>query len=92
MIRIFAIIICSILYIHPLRSQYEKEINAYREHKKNEFLISERTPLKTKEEVDKMDFYAVNKDYKCKCKFTPQKNAQPFDLPTYSGVTRKYIK
>jgi uncharacterized protein len=80
-------------YITVLNGQYSEEILNYRLGKKRDFLQGERrSPLKTQEDVDKMRYYNIDQSYKCDCQFKISPEEKPFDLPTYSGVTRKYIK
>lgn len=70
---------------------YKAEISDFREKYKNDFLTDPNSPLK-KEDLPYLQFYEPNKSFKVNATFRATKNAEPFDLPTYSGKLKKYIK
>lgn len=50
-----------------------------------------RSPI-AEADLKDIDFYAENKEWNLKCKCTLLENEKPFELPTYSGITRTYIR
>ena len=69
----------------------KKDIEAHRIQYKSGFLTDERSPLK-QEDLVYLDFFPPSATGKVKAKFTLTPDAEPFDLPTYSGITRSYRK
>lgn len=68
-----------------------KSYDAYIQHYKESFDKDPRAPLKGKE-LDSMAFYPFSKEWslkKCECEIL--KKPIPFEMATYSGVTRTYI-
>jgi uncharacterized protein len=49
-------------------------------------------PLFSKEESEKINFFAPDPTYAVKAKYTILENEQPFDMPTTSGKTKQYMK
>src|SRR5687768_2530002 len=72
-------------------SSIHKEISAHRESYKKDFLNDPRSPLKA-EDLKDLDFYPPIDEAKIEAVFTLTPDAEPFDLPTYSGITRSYRK
>ncbi len=70
---------------------YRTEIRQHREHYKQEFLTSPRSPLEA-QDTALLDFYTPNPTWRIATRFERTPEAQPFDLPTYSGQTRKYVR
>lgn len=68
-----------------------KEIRTHRETYKNDFLHDPRSPLK-ESDLKYLDFYPPSTDAKVEAEFRHTPEAEPFDLPTYSGITRSYRK
>ncbi|MEZ4920100.1 MAG: DUF1684 domain-containing protein [Saprospiraceae bacterium] len=71
------------------QTSYTEDINAHREHYKQEFLEDERAPLKASDTAD-LRFYLPDPDWKIPAKFELTPDAEPFDISTYSGKTKKY--
>lgn len=71
---------------------YSEEIAEFREAYKHDFLLDERAPLKTGEDLAKLRFFEPDDRYRVRCTFSRTQDAVPFDLPTYSGVTKPYVK
>jgi uncharacterized protein len=65
-------------------------LTEYREKYKEGFLQDPRSPLQ-KEDLAYLDFFEEAPEWKLQCKCTSQTDAKPFELPTYSGITRTYI-
>lgn len=72
-------------------STLKEDIETHRIHYKSDFLTDERSPLK-QEDLLNLEFYPPVAAGKVKAKFILTPNAEPFDLPTYSGITRSYRK
>ncbi|MEO6133284.1 MAG: DUF1684 domain-containing protein [Saprospiraceae bacterium] len=86
-ILFYSILIGSVGCSSPLT----KEITEYRQEYKKEFLNDPRSPLK-EADFDKLDFYPPVRNAIVTATFRTAINTQPFDMPTYSGLTRKYRK
>lgn len=72
-------------------STLKEDIETHRIEYKSDFLKDERSPLK-QEDLSNLDFYPALANGKVKATFTLTPDAEPFDLPTYSGITRSYRK
>ena len=70
---------------------YKKSIKHYRKDHIKELVTSERGPV-NKKESKKMNFFDINEDFKVAAQFQLTPDAEPFDMATYSGQTRQYIK
>jgi len=71
-------------------SSYHDELTTYREQYKSGFLNDPRSPL-TKEDLPFLAFYEADENLKLNCTCIKAENTKPFEMPTYSGVTRTYI-
>lgn len=72
-------------------SSYSEELEEHRENYKKGFLKDPRAPLK-EAELPFLRFFQADETYKVRCTFTRTPDEKPFDLPTYSGITRLYVK
>jgi uncharacterized protein (DUF1684 family) len=72
-------------------SPIAKEIREYREEYKSEFLKDPRSPLK-ETDLEYLDFFPAEANAQVMASFKATPEAEPFDMPTYSGQTRKYRK
>lgn len=70
---------------------FAEEIVEHRKEYRAEFLKSPNSPLK-EEDLEFLDFYEPDEQYLVKCKFKFAKKSIPFELPTYSGITKTYQK
>lgn len=70
---------------------YAEEVNRHREAYKKDFLHNDRSPLGA-EDLDKLRFYEPDETYRVRCTFTRTPDEKPFELPTYSGITKPYVK
>ncbi|MDQ3015286.1 MAG: DUF1684 domain-containing protein [Bacteroidota bacterium] len=82
---------CSIALLLLSCSSFNKQIAEHRVKYKDDFLHDERSPLKAKDLIN-LDFYPPDKDARVKANFHLTPKAEPFDLPTYSGITKSYRK
>jgi hypothetical protein len=70
---------------------YAGEIAAHRAEYKQHFLANERSPLKA-EDLPDLRFYEPDIRYRFDCAFERTPDEKPFDLPTYSGITKPFVK
>ena len=70
---------------------FAQRIAKHREDYKQDFLKNERSPLDSAD-LANLRFYPPDEKYRVACTFQRTPNEQPFDLPTYSGTTRPYVK
>ena len=64
------------------------------EHQKNymeEFVKDERAPL-SEEDLKDVHFFPPNESFKCECTFELTPKEKPFELSTYSGITKPFRK
>lgn len=73
------------------RQSFAKEIREHRKHYKEEFLEKERSPL-DKKGVKKLRFFPPDESYRAACTFERTPEAEPFDMATYSGITKPYVQ
>lgn len=70
---------------------FQQEIEHHREEYKADFVKDERSPLKN-EDLSNLQFFEPNEDYACQCAFQPTPDSKPFEMATYSGMTKPYKK
>lgn len=70
---------------------YTEQIVQHRDHYKEEFLKSERSPLK-KGDLPYLRFYAPDSSYRVMADFVATPGNKPFAMPTYSGITKEFVK
>jgi len=70
--------------------EYSTQLEIFRTNYKAGFLEDPRSPL-TNEDLPYLDFYVADPAWNIECNCTPATMAKPFEMPTYSGVTRTYI-
>lgn len=83
-----AIFICAIVLTTGWAS-YTKGLAHHREEYKTEFINDPRSPLDSTA-IDSLDFWPAEPKARVKAKFVATPQAEPFEMPTYSGVTRTY--
>lgn len=87
------LVLCSpLLLLSQPGDDYDREIAEHREKAKKDFLENPRSPLKTEEALDGLRYYPPDERYRVRARFTQTSNEKPFDLPTYSGITVRYVK
>jgi uncharacterized protein (DUF1684 family) len=84
-------ILLAIFIVTALTSSAQDDLNAFREKYKQEFLTDPRSPLK-EDDLKYLDFFPELKSAVVKAEFQKTPAEQPFEMPTYSGVTRTYRK
>ena len=72
-------------------SPVTKEIRQYREEYKSDLLKESRSPLK-EEDISNLNFFPPSEKARVKASFKSTPEAEPFEMATYSGLTRKYRK
>lgn len=70
-------------------SAFAAEIAKHRQHYREEFLTDSHSPL-TAKDTAMLDFFPADSAWVVEARFTPTPDAEPFDMPTYSGRTAKY--
>lgn len=91
------VILFSILFLScisfALSQSVKKEVNEYREKYKADFLKEEHSPFYGKEgDLDYLEFYKPKKKYRVECSFQRTPKEESFDMATYSGKTKKFVK
>ncbi len=78
---------------HSGKATFRKEIEAHRLAYKADFLKESRSPFYHKEkELDYLRFYPADPVYQLRATFTASPEAKPFDMATYSGSTKPFVK
>ncbi len=70
---------------------YVQQIEKHREHYRAEFLTSSNSPLK-KEDLAYLRFYEPDSTYVVHATFERTTESVPFEMPTYSGKKKNYVK
>jgi uncharacterized protein (DUF1684 family) len=72
------------------QNNYADQLNMHRLRYTQGFLQDPRSPLDSND-IKSLEFFSADSTWKltCQCKLT--ENPRPFELPTYSGVTRTYL-
>ena len=68
---------------------YTTEITNHRAEYQADFIADERAPL-NQEDLKYMHFYPANETYNCECDFQLTPESKPFELSTYSGMTKPF--
>jgi uncharacterized protein len=66
-------------------------VEQHRLEYRQKFLQTERSPLDSAG-VARLRFFPPDEAYRLDCAFERTPDAEPFDLPTYSGITKPYVK
>jgi uncharacterized protein (DUF1684 family) len=87
------LVICSfsVSMLAQTGKAYKKTIKRYRKGHIKELVTSERGPI-NKKEAKKLNFFDIDEGFKVVAQFDLTPDAEPFDMATYSGQTRQYIK
>ncbi|AEE48498.1 protein of unknown function DUF1684 [Haliscomenobacter hydrossis DSM 1100] len=70
---------------------FVKKIQQHRKAYLNDFKKNPASPL-GKKELKNVQFFAPDEQYMVLCQFSPTPDAEPFEMPTYSGVTKPYVQ
>lgn len=72
------------------QKSFESKINNHRINFKKAFLENPRSPLEDKD-LAYLTFFSPDIKWKKSATFTKEQQAVPFEMPTYSGITKPYI-
>ena len=72
--------------------EYIKALAKHRDDYKKGFAEGERAPIKTKEELDLMDFYPADESYRCMCQFVLDEQAPIIEMATYAGKKKNFMR
>ncbi len=76
----------------PVQGQgFQEEISTYREHYKEKFATSAKSPI-PESDLPYLRFFAPDSAYRVKAVFKATPNSEPFKMPTYSGITKDFVK
>jgi uncharacterized protein (DUF1684 family) len=70
---------------------FTESVEKFRVAYKAEFLSSSNSPLK-KKDLKHLRFYPADSTYRVKATFTRTTDAQPFQIPTYSGIQKEFVQ
>jgi Uncharacterized conserved protein len=87
--QLLAIIACTLPLLSFGQKTYGDSIAIHRRHYKEEFITEQRSPLKTAD-TGYLRFYAPNAKYRVMAHVTITPDSPSFDMPTHSGITKKY--
>lgn len=77
-------------FAQDTQTGYAESIRQHREEYKLDFLKDESSPLR---EADlSARFFEPDERFRLRCRFEATPEEQPFELPTYSGITKPYRK
>ncbi len=71
---------------------YEQQIMAHRTAYKAEFRSTPNSPLHTDSDLGMLRFYSPDIRYRVEATVTLTPDAEPFEMPTYSGKTQPQVK
>lgn len=83
----------ALLFALPVVGQraYVKTLKKHRRNYKKEHRENPRSPL-NKQNLRHVEFYRIDPNWRLDCTFERTADAQPFDMATYSGETRPYVR
>jgi uncharacterized protein (DUF1684 family) len=70
---------------------FSEEIRKFQDNYKKEFLRSANSPLK-KADLPFLQFYNPDSTYRVKARFEKTRGGKSFEMPTYSGVKKTYVR
>ncbi len=89
---LFSILLFSGISLAQAQS-VKKEVKTYREKYKADFLKEEHSPFyNKKEDLKYLQFYKPKKKYRVECTFERTPKEESFDMATYSGKTKQFVK
>lgn len=86
-----SLLFISILSACTQAQPYNEKIIEHRTQYKQDFLTDDHSPLKA-EDTAYLQFYTPDESYKVTATLELTPDEEPFELPTYSGVTKTYRK
>jgi len=80
-------------YAPAVAQSVKKDIKTHREKYLSGLLNEEHSPFFKKEkELKNIQFYKAKKKYRVECSFERTLNEESFDMATYSGKTKKFVR
>ena len=70
---------------------YIQEIEMHRQEYLKSFVMTDQSPLSEKE-IKYLKFFSPDPDFKIKAKYVRTPEEKPFQMPTYSGKRKNFIK
>jgi len=70
---------------------FAKQTEQFRQKYKQEFIKTANSPLK-KEDLKFLQFYNPDSTFQVPATFTRSRNTQSFEMPTYSGIKKTFVK
>lgn len=70
-------------------NDYVKSIKTHRDHYLQDFIKDERAPLDSTD-IPFVHFFDANENYAVECSYKEATDKKPFDMATYSGITKPY--
>lgn len=86
---LLGLICLSAAQAQPPDPAFAVEIEQHRTHYKQDFLSNPRSPLSAAD-TTLLDFFPAAPMWQCVARFEPTPDAEPFDMPTYSGRTKPF--
>ena len=80
------------LFLTGQHDDFQTHIEAHRDEYKAEFLKDPRSPIQSKKLLRKLRFFKPDGAYRVQALFSLKPDAQPFEIATYSGITKPYIQ
>lgn len=86
-------ILISLSTLHvALKAQgFKEEIQSYRDHYGEKFATSAKPPI-PESDLEHLRFFEPDSTYRVKAQFIPTQASMPFDIPTYSGIKKEFVK
>jgi len=91
-ISILIVFIFSTFSFLSAQDSFGKSIEEFRVNYLKDFLEDERAPLKDEDALSFVKFFKPNKKYAVEATFEKTPKAKPFDIPTFSGISKPYIQ
>lgn len=92
--RIITSIMCLLVFVSCQQQDpvYVQSIEKYRTDYKATFAATERAPIRTEEELAKMQYFAPDQGFKVPCKVEILPQPKSFGMNTYSGAVQPYSR
>lgn len=91
-VLLFAFAFIGTLSAQEMGADYDRIIKQHRKEYKKAIAADERSPFTTKKETKAISFFEADKSYVVKSLFIRTAREKPFEMATYSGETKPYIK
>jgi uncharacterized protein len=79
-------------WLIPVSGQsFRQEIENHRTQYKEKFAYSTSAPIK-ESDLKYLRFFFPDSTYRVRATFEPTPSSQPFDMPTYSGMKKEFVK